>query len=167
MIAIALTIASCQKSGPVTLRQSGHGSAELTSIVYTGDPDAGPQLLKGFFNIEEYSWRWTAQKFSVVLRPPDGAMGENATLDLSLAIPPYEIERLGAITLRAAIESSSLGSETYTKPGHYHFRRDVPASLLTHQEVRIDFDLDKSLKPDGDDTRDLGIIVASISLEPR
>jgi hypothetical protein len=135
--------------------------------VYTGDPDSARQLIEGFFQIEEFSWRWTAQRFSVVLRTPEGAAGESATLAVALAVPQAEIERLGKITLTAAIGADSLKPETFAKAGSYTYTRDVPAGVLKTENVRIDFRLDKAMKPGGNDLRELGVIVKSIGLEPR
>jgi hypothetical protein len=148
------------------MRQTDNSRAALSSTVYTGDPNSAPQLIGGFFQIEEYSWRWTAQRFSVVLRPPRGATGESATLAVALAVPDAVIAKLGNITLSAAIGPTSFSPETYTKPGSYTYKRDVPASLLTKEEVRVDFRLDKVMKPEGQDIRELGVVVTSIGLEP-
>lgn len=149
------------------MRQTDNLGAGLSSTVYTGDPNSAPQLIGGFFEIEEYSWRWTAQRFSVVLRPPRGATGASATLAVALAVSDAQIAKLGNITLSAAIGPTSLSPETYTKPGSYTYTREVPASAQTKEEVQVDFQLDKAMRPGGRDTRELGVIVASIGLEPR
>jgi len=164
---LALLAVDCQRPAAVLIRQTDKSGARLSSTVYTGDPNAAPQLVNGFFEIEEYSWRWTAQRFSVVLRPPGGATGESATLTAALAVSDAEIAKLGSVTLIAAIGLTSLSPETYTKPGSYTYTREVPASLLTKEEVRVDFRVDKAMKPGGQDIRELGVIVTSIGLEPR
>jgi hypothetical protein len=165
--ALALLAVNCQRPAAVLLRQADNSGAGLSSIVYTGDPNSAPQLIKGFFEIEDYSWRWTAQRFSVILRPPAGATGESATLAMGLAVSDGVIAKLGNITLDAAIGSIALSPETYTKSGSYTYTREVSASLLTKEEVQVDFWLDKAMKPDGRDIRELGIIVSSVGLEPR
>src|SRR5271170_4845137 len=76
LAALVFLAVSCQRQQEILLQQAPKPGAALTSVVYTGDPDSAPQLVDGFFQIEEYSWRWTAQSFSVVLRPPGGATGE-------------------------------------------------------------------------------------------
>ena len=166
-LALALLIVDCQRPAAVLLQQADNSGAGLSSIVYTGDPNSAPQLIKGFFEIEDYSWRWTTQSFSVVLRPPAGATGESATLAVALAVSDSVIAKLGNITLNAAIGPASLSPETWTKSGSYTYTREVPASLLTKEEIQIDFRLDKAMKPDGRDIRELGIIVSSVGLEPR
>jgi len=165
--ALALLAVDCQRPAAVALRQADNSRAGLSSIVYTGDPNSAPQLIRGFFEIEDYSWRWTAQRFSVVLRPPAGATGDSARLAMALAVSDGVIAKLGNITLSAAIGPTSLSPETYTKSGSYTYTREIPASLLTKEEVQVDFGLDKVMKPDSRDIRELGIIVSSVGLEPR
>jgi len=38
-----------------------------------------------------------------------------------------------------------MAADTYVKAGDYTYRRDVPASLLAGDAVRIDFQLDKAM----------------------
>ena len=79
--ALALLAVDCQRPATLVLRQVDNADAGLSSIVYTGDPNSAPQLVRGFFEIEDYSWRWTAQRFSVGARARrPGATGESATL---------------------------------------------------------------------------------------
>ena len=166
MLAFSLFCAGCERPGAIPVSQAANSRASFASIVYTGDPESAPQLINGFFKIEDYSWRWTAQSFSVVLRPPDGRTGESATLALALAVPDTETAKLGEVTLSAGIGHTPLSPETYTKPGMYTYKREVPGNLLLRQEVQIDFQLDKFLELGGQDIRHLGIIVKSIGLEP-
>jgi hypothetical protein len=165
LLALGGAAAGCQSEAPV--RPASDQSARLASTVYTGDPNAEPQLLSGFYRVEEYSWRWTAQRFSVVLRPPEGATGEAATLVVRLGIPQGVIEKLHSISLSSSIGGSSLAPETYIRPGDQSYIRAVAPKLLTSEEVRIDFQLDKVLPPVGQDERQLGIVVTSIGLEPQ
>lgn len=167
MLALSFFCADCERPAAVNVNQAANSRASFASTVYTGDPESAPQLINGFFKIEDYSWRWTAQSFSVVLRPPDGRIGESATLAVALAVPDAETAKLGNVTLSARIGNTSLAPETYTKPGMYTYQREVLGNLLTQQEVRIDFQLDKFLVLGGQDVRRLGIVVKSIGLESR
>ena len=155
----------CRSEAPV--RPAFDPAAHLASTVYTGDPNSEPQLLSGFYRVEEYSWRWTAQRFSVVLRPPEGATGEAANLVVRLGIPESVIEKLHSIALSASIGGSVLAPETFSRPGDHSYVRAVSPQQLTSEEVRIDFQLDKVLAPAGQDERQLGIVVTSIGLEPQ
>jgi hypothetical protein len=165
-LVLALLCVHCGHPAGVVVRETGTQSAALSSTVYTGDPSAAPQLVAGFFRIEDYSWRWTTQQFSVIL-PSSGGMGSGATLTVELSVPDVQIAHLGKMTLAASIGHEALSPETYTKPGRYTYKREVPASLLTNQEVRVDFHLDKAMEPAGQDQRRLGVIVSSIGLDPR
>jgi len=139
----------------------------LQSRVNMSDPRTAGQLLDGFYGVEAGAWRWTARQFSVKLKPPAGAAQKGATLRLELVLPPPVIEKSPAIALSASVEGSPLAPETYSAPGEYTYRRDVPANLLTGSDAIINFALDKSMKPDGPDRRELGVVVTTIGLETK
>ena len=167
LIVLVLLAAGCASPKAIPAQQSAEARARLASTVYAGDPNSSPQLIGGFYGIEEYSWRWTAQRFAVVLRPPEGATGEAANLVVRLGIPEVVIQKLHRISLTAMVDGAALPPETYTQPGDYTYTREVPANRLTSEEVRVDFQLDRVMPPSGQDIRELGIVVTSIGLEPR
>lgn len=160
-------IPGCRSSPGSPAAHEQRSGAPLASLVYTSDPSQASQLLSGFYAIEEYSWRWTDQRFSVVLRPPDGVTSEDTNLVMHLTIPDIVIEKLHSVSLSAVIGNVRLGSETYAKPGPYVFTRRVAARLLNAEQTRVDFCLNKVMAPVGRDVRQLGIAVNSIALEPR
>src|SRR5579859_2913528 len=162
---LLLAVTVCRSDAPVYLPPE-QATARLASTVYTADPNAGAQLLAGFYRIEEYSWRWTTQRFSVVLRPPGGA-GEAANLVVQLGIPEAVVATLHSISLSAEVSGSRLEPETYSRPGAYKYVRGIAPKLLTSEEMHIDFQLDKVMPPSGQDERRLGIVVTSIGLEPQ
>ena len=135
-----------------------------TSTVHMGDPTAGGQLVSGFHDIEGGSWRWTQKQFAVTLRPPAQAARQGAVLELHLTVPEPSIEALKSLTLTASVGGSTLAPETYRRAGAYTYRRDVDASLISGDAVRIDFELDKSIAPGASDLRELGIVVTSAGL---
>lgn len=140
-------------------------AATLAPMVHVADPHASAQLLRGFYDIEQNSWRWTMKNFSVTLRPPVGAAQNGATLQLRFSVPDPVINRLKSITLSAKVNDVTLPGETYAKPGGYVYSRDVPAETLRTPAVTVDFTLDKVL-PAGDvDQRELGLVVSTIGLE--
>ena len=162
---LLLSLTGCRYKEPAE-SPPDQAAARLMSTVYTADPNAAPQLLSGFYQVEDYSWRWTGQRFSVVLRPPEGA-GRAANLVVQLAVPDVVIQKLHSITLSAAVRGAQLDPETYTKPGDYKYTRAIARKLLASEESRIDFQLDKVMPPAGQDVRQLGIVVTSIGLEPQ
>jgi hypothetical protein len=136
----------------------------LASSVHMGDDTMAKQLASGFYDIEAGAWRWTMQKFAVNLRPPAHSAQQGAVLELHLAVPPPSVAKLGSITLSAAIGGTALAPETYSKPGEYTYRRDIPANLLAGDSVHIDFQLDKAIPPGDVDKRELGIVTSSVGL---
>jgi hypothetical protein len=165
-LALLLVVTGCRRKQTVNV--SDDEGPRMASVVHTGDPQSDTQLVQGFYAIEQNSWRWTAQQFSVVLRPPAGAAERGATLNMQLAVPDAVISRLKAISVSGNIGATQLSQETYTQQGPYTYTRDIPASLLTAEALRIDFRLDKSLPPGtGGDQRELGLIVSSVGLEAK
>jgi hypothetical protein len=136
------------------------------STVRMNDSRAGAQLLSGFYGLENGAWRWTAGTFSVRLLTPPAAAQSGATLTLSLTVPDSVIRKLGTIALNASINGTTLTSVEYNAAGSYVFNADVPASMLTAESVKIDFALDKTMRPEGDQ-RVLGIIANSVAIASR
>ena len=146
-------------------KQAAQEAPGMASTVHMGDPETAPQLISGFYGIEQSAWRWTGRRFSVVLRTPSGAAQKGATLQLRLTVPPVIVEKLKTISLSAAIGATTLPPETYTQAGEYTYTREVPPALLAGDSVRVDFQLDKSMPPSGADARDLGVVVLSAGVE--
>jgi hypothetical protein len=141
--------------------------AKLESTVNTSNPHTADQLVDGFYGVEAAAWRWTARHFVVKLKTPAGAAQKGGSLRLVLTVPSSSIDRLGPITLNAKVPGAAFAPETYSTTGTYTYRRDVPASALTGNDVNVEFDLDKSFSPDGVDKRDLGVIVTTIGLDSK
>jgi hypothetical protein len=136
-------------------------------MLHVADPRAGQQLVSGFHAIEQNAWRWTEEKFSVLLRPPREAAQKGALLSLKFSVPEAVSQKLGAMALEASIGGAPLGKESYTMPGEFTYSREVPAKLLAGESVRVDFALDKSLPPGEHDQRNLGVIVTAVGFETK
>jgi hypothetical protein len=161
---LALTMAACTgKRNGVTGQNEPDSRAPLLSNVAVNDPNAGAQLLSGFYAVENNAWRWTAGTFSVLLKTPPGAGQRGATLTVSLSIPDGVIQKLKDDGITASINGTALKSEKYNMPGPYVFSADVPAAMLTADSVKVDFTVDRTMRPDGD-KRDLGIIANSVNI---
>jgi hypothetical protein len=132
-----------------------------------GDPKVEPQLVTGFYGVEAGAWRWAGKQFTVTLRPPFGASQKGGKLTVKVAVPQVTIDKLKTISLSATVGDSALPPETYTTAGEFFYVRDVPASALTGESVRVDFQLDKAMAPAPPDIRELGIIVHTIGLESK
>jgi hypothetical protein len=135
------------------------------SMVSAADPRAAAQFAKGFYTIENDSWRWTAKEFSVSLGPPRGAAQSGAQLVLEFAVPDVVIQRLNSVTLTASIGGKTLAPEVYKTAGAHTYIRDVPAAQLQTEAIPIDFALDKALPATAADSRELGIIVSQVGFK--
>lgn len=163
---LAFGSASCKRRHRVTV-QTEEESAPLATIVHTADPRAASQLLSGFYGIEQNSWRWTAGKFSVVLRPPRTAAARGATLQLKFTIPEVIVKNLGPVSISASVNGAPLAPESYTQTGQFTYSRSVPPDVLRGDSAKVDFALDKALPPTAGDQRELGVVVSTIGLEPK
>ena len=166
LVALALAPVACKKK-KVRVGGADEETPRMQSTLQMGDTRIEPQLVKGFHGIEAGAWRWTEKQFTVALRPPFGASQKGARLSVKLTVPAVTIAKLKTVSLSATAAGSALPPETYTTPGEYFYVRELPASLLTGDSLRVDFQLDKAMAPSGADIRELGIIVTSVGLESR
>jgi hypothetical protein len=164
LIAALLIAAPACKRGNVRHVDTIEEAPRLASSMQMGDATMAKQLAGGFYDIESGSWRWTMQKFAVNLRAPARSGQQGAVLELHLTVPAPSIQKLGSITLSAAIGGTALDPETYAKAGEYTYKRDVAANLLTGGAVRVDFQLDKAIPPGDVDKRELGVVATSVAL---
>ena len=158
-LGLTLAVTACKRTAKHT-----EIAPELLSVLPMDDPRADAQLVKGFYLPEGGSWRWTAGKFSVILRPPPGAALAGARLELMLNIPDVVFKQLGAITLSATAGGSALAPEKYTQPGNQVYARDIPGSALSGDNISIDFATDKAIPAGKLEKRELALIVTSVSL---
>lgn len=165
--ALLAAAGGCKREQRAIERSTVEESPELAAVVWVADPKTAFQLVEGFYATEGNSWRWTARKFSVVLRAPAGAAEKGATLRLKLNVPEPVTSKLGALTLRAAADSLELAPETFPQAGDYEYLREVPARAFKDERLTVRFTLDKALPPGPVDQRELGVIVTMVGLEPK
>jgi hypothetical protein len=130
------------------------------------DASTASQLSSGFYSLEGNAWRWSAQRFSVVLGAPAHAGRNGARVVLKFNVPPAALQTMKEVSVSARIGASDLGSESFRTAGDHEYRRDAPASVFSKQTVRVDFALDKSFTPPNEQ-RALGVVVQSIALESK
>ena len=160
----ALTACVENEPGIPIEEEEGSQPAQLLSSVNAADPQAEPQLLRGFHGLEQNAWRWTERKFGVMLQPPPP--GQPVILNLGFTLPGVVTDSVGSVTLTARVNGREVGSQTYSEPGEgQHFEAEVPPELLGAEPVEVEFELDKAMPPDGRDPRELGIIVFSVSFQ--
>lgn len=163
--ALATLIPACR------IRNKAHEKTavdnQLVSVVNVADPRAAVQLTRGFYDLENDSWRWTSKSFTVTLRPPANAAKAGATLELKFTIPDVMFNRVGAMSMDARVNGLDLGAQTYAQAGDCTYTRDVPAAALSTDAVAIDFHVDKGLPPSAKDSRELAVIVTTVGLLPK
>jgi len=164
-----IAICSCKRSPEKTALKATTEEAPppLATVVHTADPQTSAQLLDGFFDVEQNSWRWTKRKFAVNLRPPVDSARNGATLELKFVIPDPVIAGLKTLTLSASVAGVALAPQTYTASGGQVYSREVPGRALAAAAVKVEFTLDKALPPGPNEQRELGVVVNSIALEPK
>jgi hypothetical protein len=135
--------------------------AAWNHTISMSDPAAEGRL-EGFHEIQPDGWRWTKSDFSVLIDAPP--LNSLAVLSVKLFVPEPSILQLGPITVRATLGGNALKPETYSKPGQYTFSREVPSNWIMRGSNRLRFTVDKHLGPSREDSRELGIVVESVSL---
>jgi hypothetical protein len=167
-VAVCLLLTACKhRDRKIRVQQTEEDSVSLASVIRIGDPRAAPQLLKGFYGIEEKSWRWTMGQFTVALRPPRNAALKGATLHFKFTLPEAVLAKLKTVSLYASVSGTALSPETYTQPGEFDYSRDVDPKLLAGDAVNVDFSLDKFLPAGMVETRELGVIATSVGFEAK
>src|SRR5262249_23179484 len=122
-LAACLALAGCRSKQKVKVQATEEEAPTLASIVHTADPRVASQLISGFYGIEGTAWRWTAGKFSVLLRPPRTSAQQGAVLQLKFAVPDPIINSLKTVSLHATVNGKDLPAETYTKAGEYTYTK--------------------------------------------
>ena len=168
LLAASLPLSACKRrEKKIRVQQTDEDSATLASVIHMGDPKAAPQLLKGFYNIEENSWRWTMGKFAVALRPPRNASIRGATLHLKFVLPDAVLSKIKSTTISASVSGTTLPSETYTQAGAFDYAREVEGRLLPGDAVNVEFTMDKFLPAGMVEQRELGLIVTAVGFEAK
>jgi hypothetical protein len=156
---VALAPVGCRRKKKVKAREDG-----MASVVNVADPADSAQLVRGFSSVEADAWRWSTSKFSVVLRPPEGAAQNGAVLQLVFTLHDAIVNKLGPVTVSATVNGTPVASETFSQTGDFTYSHDVPASALGVDVVTVEFTTDKKLGPTEQDRRELALIVKTIGL---
>lgn len=104
----------------VGTQQTDEEAPRMASTVHLGDPRMGAQLVSGFYGVEAAAWRWTARRFTAVLRPPAGAAQKGATLTVKLTVPPVVVDKEKDVTLSASVGGAALAPETVRQGRRIH-----------------------------------------------
>lgn len=162
---VILAAPGCKKKAQ-NVQYVEDGGSQLATAVNVADPRTAIQLLRGFYDLESDSWRWTSSKFAVALRPPKDPAGEGVKLYLDYTVPEVFLKKVPKTTLSVTVDGKPLEPETITTSGSRKYERLVPAELLKGDVVTVEFVLDKFLPPGESDQRELGLIVTQAGLRP-
>ncbi len=114
------------------------------------------ELLEGWHEAEAAGWRWTARKFSARFE------GRASRLSLGVYLPPEVFSRVGRLTLKIRWNGQELEPARLETAGEHTIVRTAKEAL----NPRVEFELDKALEPSRTEPRELGLIVASLEVEP-
>jgi tRNA (mo5U34)-methyltransferase len=112
------------------------------------------RLLSGWHRLEQGSFRWTEQNFSVIVRQPVHA---GAKLHFRFVLVPELLDT--PLTLTALAEGIALPPATYSEPGERAYYAELPDALRGKQELQIEFTASKILSSRSD-TRELSLLVS-------
>lgn len=156
----------CKKPKRVRATELEAARFALGTMIHTADPGASQQLLSGFHQVEDNSWRWTKGSFAVTLNVPPGGREKGAWLVLKFVLADAVLDRLGSISIVANVNGTPIPKQTYATGGEHLYRKPVPASALQQEAVTVQFALDNFLKAGQVEDRELGVIAVMIGLEP-
>jgi hypothetical protein len=97
---VALAPVACRRKKKGRNREDG-----LASFINVADPADSAQIVHGLSNVEADAWRWSASKFSVVLRPPP----VNGT-----PVAPETFSQAGDLVYSHEVPAAALGSDVVT-----------------------------------------------------
>jgi FkbM family methyltransferase len=138
----------------------------MASTIQMADRSTDGQLIRGFYSAEQNSWRWTAGKFTVALKPPAGAREKGASLVLEFVIPQVAFDKLKGVTVSASSDGAAMAPASFTTAGKHTYRAAVPAAALAKDPAQVEFSLDRVLSA-SEYGRELGLIVTSVGLETK
>jgi hypothetical protein len=168
ILLLAPAMTGCKRKRKASVAGVGQDApGEPATMLSTIDPRAALQLTKGFYEVENGSWRWSSKEFSAALKPPANSAQKGAILDLKFSVVDASIAKLGPLTLTARVGGTECPAQRYDKAGQYEYHCDVPASSLVGTLVNTDFALDKVLPATDTDQRTLGLVVAMVGFEAK
>lgn len=162
--AVLLSSPACKRKRHPNPMATVEEESPLASTISMADPAASSQLLSGFHAVEQNAWRWSAKKFSVSLAVPREAAQRGARLELKLTLPDAIAGPMLGVNITPSIAGRALRPFQVAKTGEQIAAFDVPKELLNTAAVIADFDLDKVIPPREGESRELGLVVAQVSL---
>jgi len=133
---------------------------ELLSYLNLGDIRSRPQLVSGWYVIEDGAWRWMAPEAEATLRPlPAPAV----QFDLQLFFPPDFMRRAGSpVTVSVMLNGQPFTKAVYYEPGGHRLTRVVPRELLARPTTSVSIRVNPAMPPTATDKRELGAVVQGL-----
>ena len=140
---------------------------DLLSVVEMANPVGLPQLVHGFWKLEDGSWRWVAKRFRVVLQAPASASTRGATVELHFTLPKQVLAGVETVRLAATVNGMTLPYVAFATEGAQTFWRVVPPEAFAVQPVTVEITVSRALPPIPGDERELALVVSKIGLLAR
>jgi hypothetical protein len=133
------------------------------SYLEMGDIRSRPQLLDGWYGIENGAWRWMAKQAEVLLRMPE----RPSEFEARLFFPANLMQRVGGrVTVSIMIDGAQLFRTTYIEPGGHKAEFAVPHNLLDAGTHKAMIQLDRAMSPGEAEQRELGAVVQGLGFVP-
>ena len=120
------------------------------------DLEMDARLTEGW-HLREGHCRWTAQRFSFVVRRPL-LTGSTPELCLRFLLPDAILAARPIVTLVASVNGYPLPTNSYTTSGEHIYQEKIPHAAV-HEQLEITFETDDVLRPPPPDPRALGVFV--------
>ena len=126
------------------------------SYLELGDLRSRPQLLSGWYSIEDGAWRWMAKEAEAVLLAPSGPL----TFEMLLFFPPDYMRRAGGpATVSVSLDDKPMYEKTYSQPGGHRVSSAIPQDLLASPATKVSIRVNRALPVTGSDQRQLAAVV--------
>jgi 2-polyprenyl-3-methyl-5-hydroxy-6-metoxy-1,4-benzoquinol methylase len=145
--------AAASQSDPVSAK--GDVRAYIFAKSRVAVPSSSLHLELGWHELEYNSWRWTDRRFAALLDVVSPLAP--ATLRFRFYLPKEVLEQRPSVTMSAATNGARMQSNTFSTPGEHEYLAVVPS--VHAGTVRIEFELDGTIRAPGGDQRELGVLV--------
>jgi hypothetical protein len=138
--------------------------APLYSYAQTNDLRIAPQLVKGWYGVEDGAWRWMAKESQASLKNP-GVFP--AGFEVRLTLPKPIADAVGMpVTFTVLLDGKVLGEEVYQQDGAFIFEKTVQPGMLSPGPVAVTLRVNKAKPPvPGGDARELGAVIAGFGFK--
>ncbi len=152
------TQGATQGSDPVAPDRDERAFMLLRSRYLGGVPMA--TMSKGFHEIENRAWAWTARRFSLrIARVPQGSR----RLRIPIVFPDVAFAKTAALQITASWNGQPLARVRFQAPGDLVYESEIPQPA--GESAEVDFELSAAMPPDEQDKRERGLIIHLAALQ--